>query len=150
MGSAADKGVVVAVCVSDVRGVQKTPVAEIEIVAARGVRGDAHAGEGHRQVSLLADESAETMRQKGLRIGPGDFGENILTRGIDLLTIPVGGRILIGHEALLELTQIGKVCHDPCAIYAQAGECIMPTQGIFCRVLRGGRIRPGDGIELVG
>ena len=143
-------GVVTAVCVSETRGVQKTPGAEVLLVPDHGVRGDAHAGDWHRQVSLLADEAAERMRAKGLTIGPGAFGENILTRGVDLVSIPVGGRIHIGAAVLLEVTQIGKVCHDPCAIYAQAGECIMPTQGIFCRVLRGGTVRPGDAIEVAG
>jgi MOSC domain-containing protein YiiM len=143
-------GVVAAVCVSETRGVQKTPGTEVLLVPDHGVRGDAHAGDWHRQVSLLADEAAERMRAKGLAIGPGAFGENILTRGVDLVSIPVGGRIRIGAAVLLEVTQIGKVCHDPCAIYAQAGECIMPTQGIFCRVLRGGTVRPGDAIEVAG
>ncbi len=146
---------VVAVCVSDVRGVQKTPVAEIELIAEHGAKGDAHAGAWHRQVSLLADESAERMRRKGLTIDPGAFGENILTRGIDLVHIPIGRTIRIGGPApastdvVLEVTQIGKVCHDPCAIYAQAGECIMPTEGIFCRVAVGGVIRAGDAIEVL-
>lgn len=142
-----NRGTIVAVCVSPVRGVQKRPVAEIELVADHGARADAHAGDWHRQVSLLPDEAAERMREKGVIISAGDFGENILTRGIDLLAVPVGGRFRAGG-ALLEVTQIGKVCHDPCAIYAQAGECIMPTQGIFCRVVRGGIVRPGDGIEV--
>jgi MOSC domain-containing protein YiiM len=142
-----NRGTIVAVCVSPVRGVQKRPVAEIELVADHGARADAHAGDWHRQVSLLPDEAAERMRQKGVAVSAGDFGENILTRGIDLLAVPVGGRFRVGR-ALLEVTQIGKVCHDPCAIYAQAGECIMPTQGIFCRVVRGGIVRPGDGIEV--
>jgi MOSC domain-containing protein YiiM len=147
-------GVVVAVCVSETRGVQKRPVAQVTIVPAHGVRGDAHAGDGHRQVSLLADEAAGRLRAKGVAIGPGDFGENILTRGIDLVAVPVGARIRVGPAAedgvLLEVTQIGKVCHNPCAIYAQAGECIMPTQGIFCRVVRGGTVRPGDAIAVAG
>lgn len=138
---------VVAVCVSETRGVAKTAVAEIDLLVERGVRGDAHAGDGHRQVSLLADESAERMRARGVPVGPGAFGENILTRGIAVHTLPVGARLRIGAEILLEVTQIGKVCHDPCAIYAAVGECIMPTEGIFARVLRGGRVRPGDPIE---
>jgi len=144
----ARRGTIVAVCVSAVRGVQKRPVKEIELAADHGVRGDAHAGDWHRQVSLLSDEAAERIRAKGVAIAAGDFGENILTRGIDLLAVPVGGRIRLGTGVFLEVTQIGKVCHDPCAIYAQAGECIMPTQGIFCRVVRGGTVRPGDGIEI--
>ena len=145
----ARRGTIVAVCVSAVRGVQKRKVAEIELVVDHGVREDAHAGDWHRQVSLLSDEAADRIRAKGVAIDAGDFGENILTRGIDLLAVPVGGRIRLGAgNALLEVTQIGKVCHDPCAIYAQAGECIMPTQGIFCRVVRGGTVKPGDAIEI--
>jgi MOSC domain-containing protein YiiM len=147
-------GVVVAVCASETRGVQKSAVAEVLVVAEHGVRGDAHAGDGHRQVSLLADEAAGRMRAKGVAVGPGSFGENILTSGIDLVALPVGARIRVGpaddDAVLLEVTQIGKVCHDPCAIYAQAGECIMPTQGIFCRVVRGGTVRPGDAIAVAG
>lgn len=142
------RGTVVAVCVSAVRGVQKEPVAAIELVVDHGVREDAHAGDWHRQVSLLTDEAADRMRAKGVAIDAGDFGENILTRGIDLLAVPVGGRLRLGGGAWLEVTQIGKVCHDRCAIYEQAGECIMPTQGIFCRVLRGGTVKPGDVIEI--
>ena len=143
------RGTIAAVCVSAVRGVQKEPVAEIELLVDHGARGDAHAGDWHRQVSLLSDEAADRIRAKGVAIDAGDFGENILTRGIDLLAVPVGGRIRLGGAGvLLEVTQIGKVCHDPCAIYAQAGECIMPTQGIFCRVVRGGTVRPGDAIEI--
>jgi molybdopterin adenylyltransferase len=169
---------IIAVCISDVRGVQKTPVAEIELLADHGVKGDAHAGEWHRQVSLLADESAQVMRAKGVTVGAGAFGENILTRGIDVKALPIGAQLRIGAREpgagpaaaadptaagdpaapsgpaaegiLLEVTQIGKVCHNPCAIYALAGECIMPTDGIFCRVLRGGLVRPGDAIEVVG
>jgi molybdopterin adenylyltransferase len=152
---------IVAVCTSEVRGVQKTSVAEIELLANHGVKGDAHAGDWHRQVSLLADESAQIMRAKGVPVGAGAFGENILTRGIDVKALPIGARLRIVAAApaaqagpaaegpLLEVTQIGKVCHDPCAIHALAGECIMPTDGIFCRVLRGGRVRPGDAIEVV-
>ena len=147
---------VVAVCTSDVRGVQKAPVAEIELLVDHGVKGDAHAGDWHRQVSLLADESAQVMRAKGVAVGAGAFGENILTLGIDVKALPIGARLRIRaagpatEGVLLEVTQIGKVCHNPCAIYALAGECIMPTDGIFCRVLRGGRVRPGDAIEVAG
>jgi MOSC domain-containing protein YiiM len=143
------RGTIVAVCVSAVRGVQKRPVAEVRLVEDHGIGGDAHAGDWHRQVSLLTEEAADRIRAKGVAIVAGDFGENILTRGIDLLAVPVGARLLAGGgSALLEVTQIGKVCHDPCAIYAQAGECIMPTQGIFCRVVRGGAVRAGDAIEI--
>jgi molybdopterin adenylyltransferase len=148
-------GTIVAVCTSETRGVQKTPTDAIELVVGHGVKGDAHAGDWHRQVSLLADESAELMRRKGAPAGPGAFGENIVTRDIDVKALPVGARIRIkgqaptAPEVLLEVTQIGKVCHEPCAIFAIAGECIMPTEGVFCRVLAGGLVRPGDAIEVI-
>jgi MOSC domain-containing protein YiiM len=104
---------------------------------------DAHAGPGHRQVSLLAMESIEKMRGKGVEVGPGDFAENVTVEGIDLAGLTVGDRLLVG-EALLEISQIGKECHDRCAIYFQAGDCVMPREGVFARVLRGGTVAPGD------
>jgi len=143
------KATVLAVCVSELRGVQKHSVAEITLRVDHGVEGDGHAGDWHRQVSLLADESAALMRAKGIAVGPGGFGENIVTSGIALQRLPVGRRLRIGADALLEVTQIGKVCHSPCAIGQLAGECIMPTDGIFCRVLRGGVVRPGDEIDVL-
>jgi len=141
-------GHVIAVCTSSKRGVQKKPVAAIEVIVDHGVKDDAHAGDWHRQVSLLADESADVMRSKGVPIGPGDFGENIVTRDIEVKSLPVGQRLRVGGDVLLEVTQIGKVCHDRCAIYYAAGECIMPSEGIFCKVLHPGRIKPGDAIEV--
>jgi molybdopterin adenylyltransferase len=140
-------GRVVSVNIADQKGVQKTPQASITLVVEHGVEGDAHAGPWHRQVSLLANESVETMRAKGLDVAPGAFGENVTTEGIIVYQLPVGTRLRMG-EALLEVTQIGKICHDRCAIYEQAGDCVMPREGIFVRVLEGGEVRPGDGIEL--
>jgi len=140
-------GCVVSVNIADQKGVQKTPQASITLVVEHGVEGDAHAGPWHRQVSLLANESVETMRAKGLDVAPGAFGENVTTEGIIVYQLPVGTRLRMG-EALLEVTQIGKICHDRCAIYEQAGDCVMPREGIFVRVLEGGEVRPGDGIEL--
>ena len=141
-------GAVVAVCTSATKGVQKQPVAAVTAVVEHGLDGDAHAGPWHRQVSLLADESAARIRDAGVDIGPGDFGENLLTRGIELVALPIGTRLTVG-EALLEVTQIGKECHTRCAIFDAAGTCVMPTEGIFCRVVRGGRIAPGDPIAEV-
>jgi molybdenum cofactor synthesis domain-containing protein len=138
---------VVSVNVAADKGVRKEPQAAIRLVADHGVEGDAHAGPWHRQVSLLANESVETMRAKGLDVAPGAFGENVTTEGVAVYQLPVGARLRIG-EALLEVTQIGKVCHDRCAIYEQAGDCVMPREGIFVRVLEGGEVRPGDGIEV--
>jgi len=140
-------GRVVSVNVAADKGVRKEPQAAIRLVADHGVEGDAHAGPWHRQVSLLANESVETMRAKGLDVAPGAFGENVTTEGVAVYQLPVGARLRIG-EALLEVTQIGKVCHDRCAIYEQAGDCVMPREGIFVRVLEGGEVRPGDGIEV--
>jgi len=136
------------VCVSRTKGVQKTPVDEVTAKVEHGIDGDAHAGDWHRQVSLLANESAERMRDKGLPIGPGDFGENVLTEGIALTALPVGAVIRVG-ATVLEVTQIGKECHDRCPIYYKAGDCVMPREGIFARVIEGGVIEPGDPIEQV-
>ena len=130
------------------KGVRKSPQTEVELVAGHGVRGDAHAGPWHRQVSLLAMESVQEMRDKGLDVNPGDFGENLTTAGIVLYELPIGAHLSVG-ETLLEVTQIGKVCHDHCAIYYAAGDCVMPREGIFVRVLEGGLLRAGDTITLV-
>jgi MOSC domain-containing protein YiiM len=141
-------GEVIAVCISQKKGERKTPVATVELRENHGIVGDAHAGDWHRQVSLLAMESIEKMQAMGLTVTTGDFAENITTRGLDLPSLPVGARLAVG-PALLEVTQIGKECHTRCAIYHQAGECVMPTEGIFARVLRGGEIRAGDGVEVL-
>ena len=143
------KGRVLAVCISDEKGIQKTSVDSVEIVADHGINHDAHAGPWHRQVSLLADESIEKMRQKGLELTYGDFGENIVTQGIDLVSLPVGARLKLGDSVVGEVSQIGKVCHDRCAIYHQAGDCIMPREGIFIKILTDGTVSPGDTIEVV-
>jgi MOSC domain-containing protein YiiM len=139
---------VVAVCISKNKGERKTPVERVELREEHGIVGDAHAGEWHRQVSLLAQESIEKMRQMGLDVDSGDFAENITTSGIDLPSLPVGTRLTVG-DVLMEVTQIGKECHTRCAIYHQAGDCVMPKEGIFARVLHGGSVRPGDRIEVV-
>ncbi|ABB30547.1 MOSC domain containing protein [Geobacter metallireducens RCH3] len=139
---------VIAVCISENKGERKTPVASVELRENHGIVGDAHAGEWHRQVSLLAAESIEKMRKMGLDVDSGDFAENITTEGIDLPALPVGTRLAVG-ETLLEVTQIGKECHTRCAIYHQAGDCVMPKEGIFARVITGGVVRPGDPIAVV-
>ena len=140
-------GRVVAICTSETKGVRKTPVDKAELIAAQGISGDAHAGPWHRQVSLLALESIKKMQDKGLDVGPGDFAENITTRGIDLPALPIGTRLTIG-ETVLSVTQIGKECHTRCAIYHQAGDCVMPREGIFVEVLRGGTVGTDDPIEV--
>ena len=124
-------------------GEKKVPVPYITLREKHGVEGDAHARDWHRQVSLLAEEDIDKMREKGVSLAYGDFAENITTRGIDLASLPIGTQISIG-EVLLEVTQIGKKCHKGCAIMEQVGECIMPTRGIFARVIRGGVIQPED------
>ena len=139
---------VVAVCISRAKGERKNPVSGVRLRINHGVVGDAHAGNWHRQISLLAEESIAKIRQLGLDVTEGDFAENITTRGIELLTLPVGARLAVG-ETLLEITQIGKECHSRCAIYYQIGDCVMPKEGIFARVLRSGVVRPGDPIEIV-
>lgn len=139
---------VIAVCISENKGERKTPVASVELRENHGIVGDAHAGEWHRQVSLLAAESIEKMRKMGLDVDSGDFAENITTEGIDLPALPIGTRLAVG-ETLLEVTQIGKECHTRCAIYHQAGDCVMPKEGIFARVITGGVVKPGDPIVVV-
>ncbi len=143
------RGTIVAVCTSRRKGVRKRKVGEAEFEADWGLVGDAHAGKWHRQVSLLALESIEKMRQKGLNVGPGSFAENLTTRGLDLLSLPIGSRVRVGEEVVLEITQHGKVCHDRCAIYEMAGDCVMPREGVFARVIRGGRVKVGDSVEVL-
>ncbi len=140
---------VVAVCISENKGERKKPVKQVELRVDHGIVGDAHAGDWHRQISLLALESIEKMRQMGLDVTTGDFAENITTSGIDLVALPVGTKLQIG-ETLLEVTQIGKECHTRCAIYQQAGDCVMPKEGIFAKVLEPGAVKPGDRIALCG
>ena len=142
-------GKIVAVCTSEKKGTRKRNVGEGLLVPDHGFKGDAHAGDWHRQVSLLALESIEKMRDKGLDVHPGDFAENLTTAGIVLVDLPVGTRVNIGAEAEGEVTQIGKVCHDRCAIYYQAGDCVMPREGVFIKVLRGGQVRVGDMVDVM-
>lgn len=142
-------GKILAVCVSKEKGTQKENVDSVVIKAHHGVEGDAHSGPWHRQVSLLADESIEKMREKGLELTFGDFGENIVTQGINLLELGVGTTLKLGDSVIGEVSQIGKVCHDRCAIYYQTGDCIMPREGIFLQILAGGRVSVGDKIEVI-
>ena len=130
---------VLSINVSSRTGVQKRPVGRAVLQQDHGIVGDAHAGDWHRQVSLLADEDIETLRGRGVEIGPGDFAENITTRGIDLASLPIGARLSIG-PVLLEITQIGKVCHTGCSISRTTGDCVMPRKGVFARVIVGGEI----------
>lgn len=139
-------GKVVSINISDKKGMRKKPVTESEIITNLGIKGDAHASDKwHRQISLLALESIKKMQEKGLNVKPGDFAENITTEGIDLVALPVGTRMKIG-DVEAEVSQIGKECHTRCAIYYLAGDCVMPKEGIFVKVLKGGKIREGDEI----
>lgn len=141
-------GIVQAVCISPRTGMRKKNVGQALLVENLGLQDDAHAKSAtHRQVSLLAIESIRKMQDLGLTVGEGDFAENITTSGLNLLALPLGARIRIGAEAVLEVTQHGKECHAPCAIYRQAGTCVMPTEGIFARVVRGGLVKVGDEIK---
>jgi molybdenum cofactor synthesis domain-containing protein len=143
----APDGRVVSVNVAAEKGVRKQPVAVVNLVPEHGVEGDAHAGPWHRQVSLLANESIEKMKPACPTVDPGAFGENLTTEGIVVYELPVGARLRVAGT-LLEVTQIGKVCHDRCAIFYQAGDCVMPREGIFVRVLEGGDVKAGDEIRL--
>ena len=140
---------VVSLAISKRKGTRKDPVESVHLIEEFGVEGDAHAGKWHRQVSLLAAESIDSSRASGLTVGYGDYAENIATTGVDWKTIPVGTRVKIGDSVLLEITQIGKECIRKCAIYYQVGDCIMPREGIFARVLKGGTVYREDPIELI-
>ncbi|MBP2649717.1 MAG: hypothetical protein H6Q74_542 [Firmicutes bacterium] len=141
-------GKIIAVCTSKNKGERKKNVGASKLLAGQGLEGDAHAGFMHRQVSLLAMESIEKMRKAGLDVGPGDFAENLTTENINLVDLPIGTKLKIG-ETVLEVSQIGKECHNRCAIYYQAGDCVMPREGIFAIVLTGGMVTSGDTIEVL-
>ncbi len=142
-------GRIVSINISDRKGVRKIPVNEAILKADYGIEGDAHASQDwHRQVSLLSVESIKKMQDKGLDVNAGDFAENLTTEGIDLLSLPLGTRLTIANNVEVEISQIGKECHDRCAIYYQAGDCVMPKEGIFVRVLNGGRIKKGGIISV--
>jgi len=142
------RGKVLAVNISEDKGTKKKNIHSCAVVRDFGLKGDAHAGPWHRQVSLLANESIQKMKDLGLKVGYGDFAENITTEGVDLVHLPIGTEIRIGQSVLLRVTQIGKVCHDRCAIYYQAGDCIMPKEGIFAEVINEGEVKVGDEIII--
>ncbi len=140
---------VLAVSISRTKGVVKENVPSAMLKVDHGIENDAHAGDWHRQVSLLATESIDKMRAEGLELSPGDFAENITTEGLDVPGLKIGVRIKVGNDVVMELTQIGKECHSGCAIMKMVGKCIMPTEGVFFKVLVPGEVRPDDKIELV-
>jgi len=139
----------VSIAISTKKGTRKKPVPSAQLIENYGVAGDAHAGPWHRQVSLLAMEDIHSMQAKGLDVDFGDFAENIATSGIDLPSQPIGSRLKLGDSAVVEITQIGKECHTKCAIYYQAGDCVMPRRGIFARVITGGTISTDDTIKIL-
>jgi MOSC domain-containing protein YiiM len=141
-------GKIISVNVSEATGVKKSDVGECLVLEGHGLEGDAHAGDWHRQVSLLAMESIDKMKDRGLDVRPGDFAENLTTQGIELVSLPVGTRLKVGEVALLEVSQIGKECTEPCAIYYQVGDCVMPREGIFAVVVEAGRVSVGDDIVV--
>ena len=140
---------IVSIALSKKKGTRKVQVEQGLVIKNYGLKGDAHAGTWHRQVSFLASESIERARKLGLDVSFGDFAENIATTGIDWTTLPIGTRVTLGESAEVEISQIGKECHNKCAIYYQAGDCIMPKEGIFARVIKGGKIRCGDTVEAI-
>ena len=142
---------ILSINISPKKGMRKKAVDSAVLKDNFGIENDAHAsGKWHRQVSLLALESIKKMQDMGLDVGPGDFAENITTEGVELPVLPVGTKMTIGDDIELEVSQIGKVCHSRCAIYEQAGDCVMPREGIFVKVIKGGEINTGDEIKVVG
>lgn len=146
---------VVSINISEQRGMRKKPVKKAQMIADFGIEGDVHAGGGDRQVSLLAEESVQKQReavaakQLDFELQPGDYAENITTIGLDLLSLPLGTRLQIGEQVVLEVSKIGKTCHHHCEIYQQLGECVMPNEGIFCRVISGGEVSADDPVKLL-
>nr|WP_308758820.1 MOSC domain-containing protein [uncultured Anaerotignum sp.] len=141
-------GKIMAVCISEKRGTQKKNIEKVRLIENFGLEGDAHGGNWHRQVSLLSYEKVRAFEEKGISVEDGAFGENLLVEGFDFKPLPVGTRFRCG-DALLEMTQIGKECHSHCEIYQAVGDCIMPREGVFARVLHGGEIQIGDELEIV-
>lgn len=142
-------GKIIAISKSEKKGQKKHNIESANLIVDHGMEGDAHAGNWHRQISLLGIASIEHMKAQRADVKPGDFAENITVEGLVLYEIPVGTKVKIGDEAILEITQIGKECHQGCAIMQQVGSCIMPTQGIFAKVLHNGTIRVGDEVQLI-
>lgn len=139
---------VLAVCTSRKKGTPKSDIGSSRLLEGLGLAGDAHAGLAHRQVSLLAKESIDFMRGKGLDVGFGSFAENLTTEGIDLVSLPVGTLLSVGNEVLLRISQIGKECHTRCAIYHKVGDCVMPREGVFAEVVQGGEVKVGDEVRV--
>lgn len=147
--SRSPRGTVAAISISTRKGRKKTNIAVGRFVPGHGIEGDAHAGDWHRQVSLLGAESIAKIRAAGMDVTPGDFAENVTTTGLRLWELPIGTRLQVGPVVRLEVTQIGKTCHQRCQIFRQVGDCVMPREGIFARVLEGGEVRVGDAVLVL-
>jgi MOSC domain-containing protein YiiM len=147
--AATTKGKIKAISISSHRGTKKYNIPFADLKVDCGIVGDAHAGSWHRQVSLLAEESIEKMVEMGAKVTAGDFAENITTEGINLQSLTIGGKLRLGHEAEVEITQFGKTCHLQCEIFKQVGDCIMPREGIFAKVTKPGQIKTGDTVEVL-
>ncbi|HPJ97697.1 MAG TPA: MOSC domain-containing protein [Syntrophales bacterium] len=147
--AASTKGRVLSVNISEKKGEKKHNVDRCLLVAQLGLEGDAHAGFQHRQVSLLAEDSVRKIRDKGLDVQFGDFAENLSISGIELFTLPIGTKLKVGKDVLLEITQIGKLCHERCNIFHQVGDCVMPREGVFAAVITGGEVRVGDEVVVL-
>ncbi|MHC4149878.1 MAG: MOSC domain-containing protein [Planctomycetota bacterium] len=143
------RGKIKAISISKEKGTKKVNVPEAELRTDFGIEGDAHAGNTHRQISLLGAESIDKMIEKGAKVAPGSFAENITTEGIDLLALKVGAKLKLGEDVELQITQFGKKCHSRCEIFEQVGDCVMPREGVFAKVTRAGRLRVGDIIEVL-
>ena len=146
---AAIKGRIRAISISAKKGTKKTNVPQADVKVDLGIVGDAHAGNWHRQISLLAIESIDKMIAKGANVSPGDFAENVTTEGIEVSKLPIGSKLKVAGIVELEVTQIGKECHSRCEIFQQVGDCIMPREGIFAKVIKAGEIKVGDTIEVI-
>jgi MOSC domain-containing protein YiiM len=140
---------IVSIAMSKKKGTRKTPVEVVEVVKDHGILGDAHAGPWERQVSFLASEQIQEARSRGLQVDFGDFAENVAAMGVNWKELPLGTRVKLGQEVIVEITKIGKECHKKCAIYYQAGDCIMPREGVFGKVIEGGTLHCGDAIEIL-
>jgi len=143
------KGKIIGVCVSDRKGIPKKNIGSAHLEVGLGIKDDAHSGPWHRQISLLANEAIDTMRQKGYELVEGSFAENLTTEGIDLKNLPIGTELKVGASVRLKITQIGKECHTKCAIFRKVGECIMPLEGVFAEVVESGTVKVGDTIEIL-
>ena len=143
------QGTIIALSTSVAKGEKKSNIPEARFVVDHGLDGDAHAADWHRQISLLGAESIAKIKAAGIEVAPGDFAENVTTRGLCLWELPVGTRLQLGGSVLIEVTQIGKVCHHRCQIFHQVGDCVMPREGIFAKVLKGGDVQVGDKIIVL-